>query len=478
MKYFIFVIGTILILNSCATTAPEVVEVKQEPPALFTQKKEILTDCTTLFDLDPSIQSSTEDAFTLYRDQVRFGSFEEARRLWKIAYYRAPGSDGKATYHFDDGIKIYDHFFRNESDETRKQSLVDTIMSIYDKRMACFQDDGTIKARKAFNSYYSYSQYTDSDETFQAFRDVVEEKGVESDYFIVNPFTKMLYDRLLEEKISQEEGKEWVNEIFRIIKHGKANCEDKFCEAWEVIEEYSPELLSGLEGYRGFYDCEYYMNKYWDQYVENKSDCDNVQEVYLKMVWAACDPGDPRFVELKEAKEKECYVPPPPPGTLKQAYTLLEAGEFRNAVAKFDQYVRETDDPEKKAEKLLIISKIYYAHIKNFAAARRYALEASEYKSNWGEPFMLIGKLYASSGPLCGPGRGWDSQVVTWPAIDKFRYAKRIDPSVTAEADKWIARYSQYMPDKEDVFSRLKKVGDSFFVGCWIQESTVIRTSD
>ena len=88
---------------------------------------------------------------------------------------------------------------------------------------------------------------------------------------------------------------------------------------------------------------------------------------------------------------------------------------------------------------------------------------------------MLIGKLYASSGPLCGPGRGWDSQVVTWPAIDKFSYAKSIDPSVAEEANKLIRDYRRYMPSKEDIFQRRLSKGDVFKVPCWIQEKTIVR---
>ena len=56
--------------------------------------------------------------------------------------------------------------------------------------------------------------------------------------------------------------------------------------------------------------------------------------------------------------------------------------------------------------------------------------------------------------------------------------AKRVDPSVKAEADKWIGRYRQYMPNREDVFIRNLKAGQTFFVGCWIQRSTIIRTAD
>ena len=131
-----------------------------------------------------------------------------------------------------------------------------------------------------------------------------------------------------------------------------------------------------------------------------------------------------------------------------------------------------------KAKYNLLIAKIYYGDLKNFSKSRSKALEAASQKSNWGEPYILIGKLYASSGTLCGPGTGWDSQIVTWPAIDKFEYAKKIDPSVTTEANKWINRYWQYMPKKEDLFFRSLTAGSSFKVRCWINETTTIRTSD
>jgi tetratricopeptide (TPR) repeat protein len=433
------------------------------------------TPCTTLDQLEPEVRSNTEDAFTLYRDQIRFKNYADALPLWKVAYYNAPGANGQVTYHFDDGIKIYDHFYKNESDEERKAALVDTIMMIYDKRIDCFGDDGTITARKAFNSYYYYRNYVDEDQIFDMFRKVIEMKGNNADYFMINPFTKLLYDKVLAEEVEIDIARDLTYQIFDAINYGLETCEGQYCEAWDIINEYSPNLLGGLEGIRGYYDCEYYMDKYYEQFLMDSTDCDNVTEVYLKMRWAACDSADARMVLLRTSKDKQCYIPPPPPGPLKLAYSALNDGFFQEAIDHFNTFIEQTDDPENKAEKLLLISKIYYAHIKNFAAARQYALRAAEHKPNWGEPFMLIGKLYASSGPLCGPGRGWDSQIVTWPAIDKFEYAKRIDPNVTKEANEWIKKYEIYMPSVEDIFQRQMEKGQKFRVGCWIQENTMIR---
>ncbi len=465
-------------LVSCSTTSNITEAPVEQPPAPVIAVAQDLTPCTTLADIDPSIRSSTEDAFTLYRDEIRAKNYEAAKGLWKQAYYTAPGSNGKMKVHFDDGIKIYDYLYGLETDSIAKGMLADTIISVYDKRIECFEDDGTILARKAFNSYYKYQDYTDEDEVFEMFKEVVDKKGLGADYFTINPLSRLLYDRVLREEISYDEASALALKLFDIVDEGLATCEGEYCNAWNVINEYSPPLLSQLEGLKGFYPCSYFMDRYYDQYLADSTDCDNVTEVYLKMIWGGCDQADPSIVRIKAAKEKECYVAPPPPGPCKEAYTLLNEGRFNEAIEKYKECMNSKSDESAKAPVALILAKIYYAHIKNFPAARQYARQAAQFDPSSGEPLMLIGKLYASSGPLCGPGTGWDSQVVTWVAIDKFNEAKKRDPSVAEEANKWIGRYSKYMPTKEDVFFRQLKAGQSYYVPCWIKESTVIRTSD
>jgi hypothetical protein len=125
----------------------------------------------------------------------------------------------------------------------------------------------------------------------------------------------------------------------------------------------------------------------------------------------------------------------------------------------------------------LRIANIYYAYLKNFPKSREAALQAARFQPGWGDPYILIGTLYASSGPLCGSGRGWDSQVVVWPAIDMWNRAKSIDGRTTSKANNLINKYSQYMPTVGDIFQRNLQEGQDYFVPCWIQESTKIRAS-
>ena len=112
---------------------------------------------------------------------------------------------------------------------------------------------------------------------------------------------------------------------------------------------------------------------------------------------------------------------------------------------------------------------------KDFSTARKHALEAANLNPNWGKPYILIGRMYAGSGRLCGPGTGFESQKVLWPAMDMWNKAKKIDPSSADEAQKYINQYYQYMPEKKDLFQRSITPGTSYNIGCWIGGTSIAR---
>ncbi|MGB1248266.1 MAG: hypothetical protein ACPG4Z_05230, partial [Chitinophagales bacterium] len=114
----------------------------------------------------------------------------------------------------------------------------------------------------------------------------------------------------------------------------------------------------------------------------------------------------------------------------------------------------------------------------DYSTSRSYAYKAAELKTGWGAPYVLIGRLYASSGSRCGEGTGWDSQVVVWAAIDMWNKAKSIDAGVATEAQNLINQYYAYMPTKSEIFMRNLNVGNSYSVPCWIGATTTIRSSD
>ena len=94
------------------------------------------------------------------------------------------------------------------------------------------------------------------------------------------------------------------------------------------------------------------------------------------------------------------------------------------------------------------------------------------FRPNWGEPYILIGDLYASSGSIC---EGRDSELAALPALDKYAQAKAVDPASAAEAQERINKYSNYLPTKTYLFERTMNEGDPYTFNCWIGETTILR---
>lgn len=481
MKYLTLtaIILVMVSIYGCAPKTATVVEAPTPPtPPTAPTKQAPTNPCVTFDDLPGGQRDQVENAYVLYPDFIKEGKYEEAKAYWETAYYGAPGSNGRVKSQFDAGVKIYSYLYSQATTDADKKMYADSAMAIYDKRMECFGDEAYVQGRKGFDMYYTFPGQVADEEIFEMFAKNLKTKGKKADYFIINPMTKLLSDGLVAETIPVEEGRGYAKNLLAAIDYGTANCKGQICDAWKTIESYAPDRLEALEGIDGFYDCEYYASKYYPLYEADPTNCELVELAYRRMLRGGCTAEDPRIVVLKDKKATDCYVAPPAPGLLRQGFDAYNSGNYTEAISHFENFVTKTEDTELKFKYTLLIAKIYYRDIKNYTKSRTYARAAAGINPSSGEPYMLIGKLYASSGPLCGPGTGFDSQVVTWAAIDQWQKAKSIDPSVAAEANKIIAQYQQYMPSKEVIFQRRISAGDSFTVPCWIQEKTTVRTAD
>ena len=117
-----------------------------------------------------------------------------------------------------------------------------------------------------------------------------------------------------------------------------------------------------------------------------------------------------------------------------------------------------------------------YRSLDNFPRARQMALKAAEHNTEWGEPYMFIGDLYALSAKSCG-NDDLTRKVAYWAAVDKYAKAKRVDPELTSLANKRIGTYSAYFPALELLFFHNLNEGEKYTVECWINEVTTIRAA-
>ena len=115
------------------------------------------------------------------------------------------------------------------------------------------------------------------------------------------------------------------------------------------------------------------------------------------------------------------------------------------------------------------MASIQFRKLSQYSDARRSALKAAELREGWGRPYLLIGDMYAKSSRKCGDD--WNQRLAVLAAIEKYRYAKNVDSSVTDEANNKIGIYSKSKPTQDMGFMRGKKEGDALTVSCWIGET-------
>lgn len=462
----------ICFLFGCTPKIQEQVAIVPEPAPVIQPDDGDLSPCGKF--TDTPLEDEAMTAHVLYRDFLREKKYDEAFPYWKRAYELAPAADGKRNTHYADGIKLYEHFISKETIPAKKDEQIDQIFKFYDEIEECYGETGYVAGRKAFDYYYKYKGRVSDEEIFGLFRKSIDTDGEDAQFFILNPFTDLLVKNFQAENIDLAATQDYAEMIKQRIAKGYDSGKNK--AQWDIISEYALQRLEAFEGVKGFYDCEYYAAKYFADFEADQSNCEIINQVYGQLRRGGCPQDDARLAQIQEAYDQHCKKVVPPSDS-KQAYAALREGNYEEAVIKFQEAADKTEENEKKATYLMLVAKVHYAHLKDFPKARKAALEAANFRANWGEPYLLIGRLYASSGPLCGPGRGWDSQIVVWPAIDKWNYAKKIDPEAAEEANKWIGRYRQYMPSREDIFQRNLQDNQTFRVPCWIQENTTIRAA-
>lgn len=432
--------------------------------------------------INESFEQEALETHVLYRDQMKAKNYLAALPLWEKVYKMAPAADGQRDVHYMDGARIYKYLITYEkgTSEADKKMYQEKVFDLYQQAIECYPKKKTdYKALMAYDYFYTFPGTKSNEEIYEMYKEIIDEDGNETSVSVLNPFTSLVVGLLLEEKIPMTEAQTYAGKIMDTFNYNKkeksASAWKK--EGWDIVESYAPARLEQLEGIKGFYDCDYFKDKYLAEYQENMADCDAISTFIARMKYGGCADSDSDLAAARAAKSQNCRVPveTTTPGPLTTARDCLENGDYDCAISNYESYVNDTDDMEKKGRYNLRIAKIYYSHKKQYSKARQYALKAADQKPGWGDPYMLIGTMYASSGPLCGPGTGFDSQRVTWVAIDKWNKAKSIDPSVSAEANKLINRYSKYMPTRADIFQRSISEGSTYKVPCWIQENTKVR---
>lgn len=420
--------------------------------------------------------AEAKEAHVIYRDFLKSGEFDKAYEYWKKAYEIAPAADGNRTVQYTDGVKLLMNKYKKATDDTEKTALRDQILALYDAIPECYPDDKAFAlGRKVYSMYYDFNMYRD--EIYKVGKMAIEAGGMNTEYVALPPTADGLVSEWKAGNVEVDEARRIFKKIQDILDHNIAN-NQRLKAQYEQTKQNVDGTLRVIEP--EVFDCQYFKDKYMDEYQADPDNPDVYREVYKKLVQGGCDKEDPFMKEISE-KDK-AYIAAEKARLLKEkqennpgwyASQLYKDGAYDMAIDKYQEAIEQETDPEQQASYYFSMASIQFRKLKQYSTARANARKAASLKDNWGRPYMLIGDMYASTASSCGDS--WNQRLAILAAVDKYSYAKSIDGEVAEEASEKIGRYRSSYPEQQEGFMRGVKAGQSATVGCWIGESVSVR---
>lgn len=420
-------------------------------------------------------------SYSVLQDFMDAETYDTALEYWQNVYTKAPAGSGENASVFQYGRQIYIAFLQNETDATKRQEYVDMITKLHMEEMECFPDNkGVALANLAFDMfYYLQVPYSKLIETVEQSIDVL---GTKAEYSIFIPYGYAAVYQYQNKFIDAEKARNIYLQLEEIIDARTADKDpylDYYNDAWANVKAQFASIETEI------FDCNYYQNKFRPDFEAGEEDVEVLKYMVVMMTKQGCADDDAFVVQVRTKYEElaaainaeklqEFYAENP----AAHAADLYKEGNYDEAIAKYEEAIAKEEAGEKNSDNLaqyyFAMASIKGRKLKQYSNARSLALKAAGFKSGWGQPYMLIGDLYASSSRNCGSS-DWDHSVAVLAAIDKYQYAKSIDSEIAGEANKKIANYRDFMPDGETGFMMGVKEGQKVKVNCWIGEKVKVR---
>ncbi len=407
--------------------------------------------------------------FSLYREFFKQDNYVDALPHWRYVFAKAPG---RSKNTFINGLKLYTDLADAATDTTVKQAYVDTLVMIYRKRMECFGEADRVTGLLAYDMYkYRHDRV---EYVYSMFSEALDAGGEGVEYYLLFPYfqyTKLLWST---QELTDDELLAAYDRLQALCQAGVARAEaasdTKEVDNWRATAAKIDEKLP-----RSLLTCEKLVARFEGDRERLFSDIGELKKAYNSLKLAPPDSAtgarcteQPIFGEiLARIVELE------PSGFLlsELAETMWAQGNRDAALSAWSKAIDMEEDTDRRAQIALTLAKVYQRD-RQFVRSREWARKAIGIRGNWGDPYILIGDLYASSAGLC---EGMDAELLALAALDKYQQAKSVDAGVAAEANERIAKYSNYMPTKTYLFERNLNEGESYTFECWVGETTILR---
>ena len=428
-----------------------------------------------------------EQNLSIYIEFYKQKNYKDAYKPWAYLFNNAPKLTKNIYLH---GPKIIKGLIKNLDDQSRLTSLVDSLIMIYDQRNVYYPGKEAYVIGMKGADMYKYMKTTTEglQASYEVLRSSFEMAANASTASVLNYYFLATTKLVQVKELKVEDLIALFSDLSGVISYKEAKLTQDIYNAQQSEELSAKEqklLKKNKKELKTLGDvktnlektlaphatCEKLVELYAKNFEQNKEDLAWMKRAAKLLNKKECTESD-IFFTISEALYN---IDPSPSAAANMGIRSLKRKDYEKAEVFYTYALENESDEINKAQYAFRLAQTYGAMNKN-NYAKTYALKAANFRSGWGEPYLLIGDLYAKTSRQCGELKTeFLKRVGYWAAIDKYEYAKRLDPQLIAKANERIEKYTEQMPSKTDIFTEGLIDEPMYKIECWYTETVKIR---
>ena len=422
-------------------------------------------------------------------------SYAEAYDAWYYLYTHCPGAKENT---FLIAPKIIESKIKAETDPAKKKELAKILIEQYDVRLQYFPaKEGYVKSEKA-SDYLKYNKDS-TEQAYKLFKEAFDIAGNDMYPSQLNAYFISAVRMKNDEKIEFDELLDIYNFItdaldYNVIKYSKdaleyrtlqdssqcdGTCEKKLARTMKILDGYDKVQGNIEKMLAPILTCDKLDLIYTEEkFAENQSNSSWLKDALRMLEKEKPDAegnmsdctSNPMYFKIAEALYK---IEPSAQAARSNGNLAYKKKDYATAAKYFEEASNLEEDPRAKSRDYLK-NAVVYQKLGQLAKAKSYALKSANLIRTKGDAYIVLATIYADAAGTCG-NNAIEKNAVYWAAIDKLNYAKSIDPEVTDKANRLISAYKKSVPQKSVGFGLGYKDGDKYTIGCWINETVVIK---
>lgn len=414
---------------------------------------------------------------SLYGEYVKTKNYAEAYPYWQKVFADAPISQHSI---YTNGVVILKKLIAATKDMTERKKYADELMSVYDQQLQYLDKlnllrkspwtDFYVKGEKA-HTYITDYPGMDVNKAYEMLSEAIELGKADNQYYIIGDFMKISTQKFKNDDTHREQliqdyitASGYINTIAEAANNSTSAQKEALLKAVATTKENVDAYFINS----GAADCGQLEAIYAPKVEDNKDNLEYLKKVVSIMGMLSCTESDTYYT----ASEYAHNIAPTAETAAGCAYRYFKRGDVNKSIEFFDQAIELDSTNLGKAEYSYKAAVILNSD-KQLGKAKGYVTRAISLNGNKGAYYILLANIYAAA-----PRWNDDANLNNckyYAVLDKLYQAKRVDESVTEEANKMIAAYSTHTPAVEELFFLGYKKGDQVKVGGIINETVTIR---